>query len=149
MTLTPSGDGLACYLTSDSYRIAKLPRICRVETRLAIWDYEKALIPIFLVRVNRDAVLTFEAWIDPVDQAGISALKALAERPRMTIHLVGTQIERTMRVENPHQSRANGVVRRLERWQDWDTTAVTQARRDIHRLYPTTRDLWFAALEHA
>lgn len=148
MRLLVSGGELTACLTADAYRIAKLPRVCPIQTRLAVWELERAIIPILLVRVVPDSALLFESWMDAISQPGVACLKALSKGSTVILRLLADGAERALRAPNPHQAKAAALVRRLEHWQRWSGEQVEAAAREIRRLYPTTRDIWFAAAEH-
>lgn len=149
MALEAEGEHLECYLSMPAFLIAKLPRVAPVETRLASWQIHQMLVPAFLVRINKNNQLIFETWIDAGAPDGICALKALAHQKSLQLHLVDQNIERKIRAQNEHLAEAAGIVKRLQTWRDWGGMQLALAKRELHRMYPARRDLWFAAARRA
>lgn len=140
------GGGVELMVRESRVRMGDYPRVCPVQLKMCAWDYSPVIVVAILARFNRQAVMTYQSWLDCGEPAGVSLLKQFPRRDEINVHLVTDEIARTFRVPNVLSRKARQVIERLEQHQKgWSREQFAQARAKLDRLYVTAADVWRSA----
>jgi len=127
----------------SQWDIGLLPRTCDVELRLAAWDAQPVFPIALLVRLGRNPMATYQAWINAGDEDHYKVLKHLGSRQDIIIRLVDEDVRRKIRTTNQIYRRALILYRCVSsRLGDWTVEDYEQSVRRVDALYPTLEELW-------
>lgn len=143
LVIEPGASETNVFLRVDDWDAGSLPKMCSVETVLPVWDAGEVLVAAMLVRLAREAKLTYEGWIDVGQRAGFNQVKALGRKTDLLVHIVTNQVTRTIRTPNTIYRQAMQLYREtVNRDPYWKDQQFQDARRRVTRLYPSVLDLW-------
>jgi len=143
MMIEPTSAGLDAFVRTSTWDASDLPRACSIDVQLLSWDHPPVLAVSLLVRLARDQMRTYQTWINVASARGKSALRCLAEKNDLRVHIVADQLERTIRVPNFVRRSASRLLKRATpEHACWSSSQFDDVRQQVDTLYPTPRRLW-------
>jgi hypothetical protein len=139
-----SRSGLTLYIVEDEWGMKKYPSRFPIDLRLLTWDDDRVIATSLLIRMNRDDLATFDAWIDSAQPAGVRLLQALVEHAQIQIHFVNREIVRSLRTPNTLRRTAERVLAQISARGTWSTEEFERVCARLDVLYPTSNDLWWS-----
>lgn len=139
----PTVSDAVCYLKLDEWMVKRVSREAQIDVRLPSWEAGPVFLSVFLIRVDREPMQTYEHWLNPGLPSAGETLKALARNQDLTIGLVTDRLVRRVRQFNSLRRRALQLFQRLGRQGGtWNMPRYEEARDQVSRLYPGPTDLW-------
>ncbi|HPM22642.1 MAG TPA: hypothetical protein PLP66_01970 [Phycisphaerae bacterium] len=133
---------VAFFIAETAWGLAKYPRICPVEMRFGTWELDPVTLVAVVLRLAQSDACTFDYWIDTQSPEGVRILQSLAAQNEIDVHLVTTELARSLRVKNPAVIEAASLVDQLRTGRRWTPTEYMDAFARINKLYPTAPVLW-------
>lgn len=141
----PARGGLQIYVRIDPHSLGRLPHPCTVDVALPAWNTEAAYVVALVFRLARREQLTYQCWINAAAVRGQQCLGSLAVGSQIVIHLVTTEVARSITIDNSLRPRASGIQKKLsENRRTWTPEALTAAQTQVDTMYPTPAALWRA-----
>lgn len=132
----PIEDRAMLFLREDQWGLKKYADRCPAELRMCTWDIDAVLLIVFLLRLARTDLTTFEFWIDAGSPGGVRVLQDLAAQPRIDVHLVTDRIARSFRLRNVVRSHVQDLLNVVRSRNAWRPEQFDAVRARICQLYP-------------
>lgn len=133
---------VAFFIAETVWGLARYPRTCPVEMRFGTWNIDQVTLVAVVLRLAQSDACTFDYWIDAQSPEGVRILQSLAAQSEIDVHLVTTELARSLRVKNPAVIEAAGLVDQLRTGRRWTPAEYMDAFARINKLYPTAPVLW-------
>ncbi len=140
----PIEDRAMLFLREDQWGLKKYADRCPAELRMCTWDIDAVVLIVFLLRLARTDLTTFEFWIDAGSPGGVRVLQDLAAQPRIDVHLVTDRIARSFRLRNVVRSHVQDLLNVVRSRNAWRPEQFDAVRARICQLYPTPHTLWWS-----
>ena len=145
--VVPRESAVDLYVREDNFLAACYPARCSLDVQLGIWEDEKTICVLLLVRVGALDAATFDYRINLAEPSGLRLLKLLVEQEVIDLFLVTDRVIRSARNHSQIREKAAIILHKVRNHPMWTEEDYAQKMAEVDRLYPTSVALWWAVRE--
>ena len=145
--VVPRESAVDLYAREDNFMAACYPARCSLDVQLGVWEDDKTICVLLLVRVGALDAATFDYRINLAESSGLRLLKLLAEQEVIDLYLVTDRVIRSIRNHSRIREKAAIILHKIRDHPMWTKKDYARKMAEVDRLYPTSVALWWAARE--
>lgn len=138
---------LELVVREDGFRLARYPRHCTVDMKLASWQRGNVVLIALMARLGKSNLTTFHRWINAVTQSDLMILQAIMRQDSLDIQVIWDAGERVFQWRNTLQSAVRNLISQVQGTKPWSLDDFDRERRLIDHELPTAHAAWWAAAE--